>query len=330
MKKMSFIYWITSICFLVNPLEGQVPDHFKVVDQTVWIVEDLDKTIEGYKKLGFDQIKELGVQPATFKKAGVSTHVKAAMANLGGANILWVQPLKGESIFQIFHNDYGDGAMSLVHRFANIDVLRKELDRLSDLGINVKEEVVIESDAMHYFIMDTHEKGKYFLGYTYGDTDNLIWATLTNANRHNLKINQYAFAIKDVEPASSFWRRTGLPEFQQSQPQIRDKIYFGRSADFEILQGWQRHGSVVYEWCIPLKSPTVYEDHFINHGEGIHHIAFSVQDMDKVINDYISKGFEISMSGAWGEKNKPGSGRFAYVDMEFYGGLAVELLWNYR
>jgi hypothetical protein len=34
--------------------------------------------------------------------------------------------------------------------------------------------------------------------------------------------------------------------------------------------------------------------------------------------------------GAWGEKGKPGWGRFAYQDTHPIGGVDVELLWNYR
>lgn len=106
-------------------------------------------------------------------------------------------------------------------------------------------------------------------------------------------------------------------------------MYRGQPADFEMNLGWQRHGNIVYEWCLPLKSPTVYEDHMKEHGEGIQHFGFSVTDIDAVIQDYRAKEFSVSMSGAWGEKNQPGSGRFAYIDLESAGGLTMELLWNY-
>lgn len=73
----------------------------------------------------------------------------------------------------------------------------------------------------------------------------------------------------------------------------------------------------------------VYEDHIQRHGEGIHHLAFMVKDMDKVIDDYTSRGFVVSMGGTWGEKGKPGSGRYEYIDLEKAGGLTMELLWSY-
>ena len=57
-----------------------------------------------------------------------------AKANLGGANITWIQPLGEGSVFSAFHSSYGDGAMSLVHRFETNDALQAEINRLSRSG----------------------------------------------------------------------------------------------------------------------------------------------------------------------------------------------------
>jgi hypothetical protein len=79
-----------------------------------------------------------------------------------------------------------------------------------------------------------------------------------------------------------------------------------------------------------LKGPTVYNDFIRLHGEGIQHFGFSVSDMDSAIDFFEQKGYKISMSGGWGEKGKPGSGRFAYVDLSKIGGMTIELLWSFR
>jgi hypothetical protein len=52
--------------------------------------------------------------------------------------------------------------------------------------------------------------------------------------------------------------------------------------------------------------------------------------MDVVLEDYTSQGFVVSMGGTWGEKGKPGSGRYEYIDLELAGGLTMELLWSFR
>ena len=94
--------------------------------------------------------------------------------------------------------------------------------------------------------------------------------------------------------------------------------------------GWQRHGTVPFEWCIPVDGPTVYRDHIASHGEGFHHIGLRADNLDSLVEKWKSLGVSVSQSGAWGEKDKPGSGRYAYVDTDSIGGIAVELLWSFR
>ena len=66
-----------------------------------------------------------------------------------------------------------------------------------------------------------------------------------------------------------------------------------------------------------------------NHGEGVHHLAFNVNDTDRAAGEWAAQGFPASQSGAWGEEGKPGSGRFTYQDMHSIGGVDIELLWNF-
>ena len=134
----------------------------------------------------------------------------------------------------------------------------------------------------------------------------------------------------DEKEVSKYWHKIGLPEFSINNPVLGNPVYYGKSAEFSLIQGWQRHGTVAYEWCIPTKPPNVYEDHINKHGEGIQHLAFTVDDMDEVIQDYESKGYQVSMAGTWGEKNKHGSGIFTYIDLELAGGVTMELLWSYK
>jgi hypothetical protein len=52
--------------------------------------------------------------------------------------------------------------------------------------------------------------------------------------------------------------------------------------------------------------------------------------MDAAIAALEKLGAPIVQSGGWGEKGRPGSGRFAYADTSAHGGVTIELLWNKR
>lgn len=309
----------------------EIPDHFEQVDQVLWVVNDLTSTMSHWASLGFNQVIDLDTVDANMKMAGKTVRLRMAKANLGGANITWIQPLGEASVFSEFHNSYGDGAMSLVHRMESNETLQAELTRLSGIRLNIKEEINILTSKgyLYYVLIDTRDGGKYYLGFTCGNEDLKMMQELSHENFHNMKINQYAFAIRKPEKVSDYWHKIGLPEFQISNPVLGNTHYYGKITDHKLIQGWQRHGTIAYEWCIPVKPPIVYEDHINKHGEGIHHLAFNVDDMDKVLEDYRSKGYVVSMGGTWGETGKPGSGRYEYIDLEKAGGLTMELLWNH-
>ncbi len=309
----------------------KIPGHFRTVDQVMWVVDDLENVMDHWDNLGFSQVLVLDTVEATLKKSDTKVRLRLAVANLGGASITWIQPLVGHSVFSDFLASQGNGAMNLVHRLESKDYLDAEIERLSTLGVKILDEVTISADNenLNYTLMDTRGEGKYVLGYTYGDSGANIRQGLLADNRHMMKINQYAFAILEAESVSAFWAKLGFPKFQINYPELGNMHYYGEPTNHELIQGWQRHGSIAYEWCIPVKPPIVYEDHINLHGEGIHHLAFSLDDMDAVLKDYASRGYVNTMGGTWGEESKPGSGRYEYIGLEEAGGVTMELLWNF-
>ena len=328
MKHLSVIL-LTVLISACSSKTTETPAHLKHVDQVIWIVDDLDNVVAHWENLGFSQVLHLDTLEARLSKANEEIQLRLALANLGGAQIAWIQPLNDHSLFSDFLNSHGNAAMSLIHRFADVDQLDEELDRLSSLGVDILEQVSISTGQgdLNYTLMDTQEEGKYILGFTSGNP--ILRKELSAENRHQMKINQYAFAIREADEVSDFWAKLGFPEFEINHPVLGESMYYGEIVNHELIQGWQRHGTIAYEWCIPVKPPIVYEDHIKIHGEGIHHLAFSVNDMDVVLQDYTARGYINTMGGTWGEKGKPGSGRYEYIGLEQAGGLTVELLWNY-
>lgn len=309
----------------------KVPEHFKHVNQVIWVVNDLDDVIDKWKKLGFQQIEIFGNVTATSKN-NKQFDVRMAVANLGGAHITWIEPISRNSVFSKFHDDYGDGAMSLVHELSSKTALYKEIARLSAMEVKVLDKLLFltPKGKLNITLVDTRKQGKYVLGYITREDSDDLHAGLTDENKHNIKLNQYAFAVKKAEGISEFWSKIGFAEFQINHPELGETKYHGKIVDHKLIQGWQRQGDIAYEWCIPVKGPIVYADHIDKHGEGIHHLAYSVENIDEILKDYASFGYKNTMGGTWGEKGKPGSGRYEYIGLEDAGGMTMELLWNYQ
>lgn len=330
MKKLFIGNVIFFLMFSSQILKAQTNPVYQEVDQILWVVKDLKSVKKGWAEIGFTEIENL-------KKVKLISHglkddkgkIKAAFAHLGGAKALWIQPLSGETIFSRYLNKNGEGAVALIHKVKNEEQLHELTQQLARANIGKIATYTLQTKTgdLKYTIMDTKEKGKYYLGFVIDER--IGNSSYAGKNQQNMRFNQYAFAIEDEVPVSSFWVSAGLPELEITHGPVRDKEYFGKSADFDMKLGWQRHGTIVYEWIIPIKPPTVYADHIRMHGEGIQHFGFAVKDMDKAIDFFEQKGYKVSMSGGWGEKEKKGSGRFAYIDLSKIGGMTLELLWSF-
>lgn len=67
-------------------------------------------------------------------------------------------------------------------------------------------------------------------------------------------------------------------------------------------------------------APSEWKNFLDEHGEGLHHLGFKVQDLEEARKQFLSKGFEEVQSGSWGE------GEYHYIDAKEVFGFVVELL----
>jgi hypothetical protein len=314
---------------------SQPKPFYTQVDLIIWVVNDVGSVAEGWKEIGFKSIQDQGkisLSNLTYKGEVVQTEIHMYSGFLGGARILWIQPLQGKSAFSEFLRKNGNGVFALMHNVKSQVEMVEEINRLNVLGVGVLQEgqVMVNSQPLKMTYLHTGKKGKYTLGLMHGTTSTFNEDEVNNDL--GMKFNQFAFAIKEksTESVSGYWEKLGFPAMEVTHGESWGKQYYGEPADFDMKLGWYRYGDIVYEWCIPLRPPTVYEDHIKKYGEGFQHFGFSVPDMDEAIQYFEDRGYKISMSGGWGDKGKPGSGRFAYVDTESIGGETIELLWSYK
>lgn len=308
---------------------GQLPDFYRKVDRLTWVVDDTAAVVQGWKRLGLAAIEEHGV--VELSAGGRTLRLRAATARIGDVELDWTEPLDSDNPFRDFLKSHGPGVFSLVHRVSNREALESEVLRLQKLGVEVlwRGALSTEGGGVEIVYFDTASEGKYVLGLFYNPDSGEPPPVYGSHPPFDGDIVQFAFAIRDPEPVSRFWEKLGFPAIEVTHGTLRDRRYRGAPGRFDHRLGWQRHGSVVYEWCIPLQGPTAYEDHLDRHGEGFHHLAFQVEDLDAIAESWARSGYPVLQSGAWGEAGRSGSGRFAYLDTDSLGGISVELLWSY-
>jgi methylmalonyl-CoA/ethylmalonyl-CoA epimerase len=89
--------------------------------------------------------------------------------------------------------------------------------------------------------------------------------------------------------------------------------------DMDLRLAKSQLGGIGFEIIQPLKGETVYTEFLEKHGEGLHHLAFAVEDFDAEVAEMERRGFKIVQTGAM-----PNS-RWAYFDTNSVGGMLIEL-----
>jgi hypothetical protein len=307
---------------------AQWPDFYQTVTRVHWVVRDLDRVTEGWNKTGLARIRpavEAELPDVQYRGQPAAVSVRLAAGVIGDVPVHFFQPLGGENAYAEFLNKHGDGVFSLLHRTATLEAFQAELERLRGLGVGVLQRGALAQGSVQYAYLDTEPQGKYVLRIYYAPLE--MEGDITPAGG---KISQFAFVVRDQKAVSAYWEKLGFPAMTFTHSPVRDPQYRGQPGRYDHILGWQRHGKIPYEWIMSLKGPTVYDDFFKAHGEGLQHFGVPVEDIDKAVAEWGKLGYKVSQSGTWGDEGKKGSGRFACIDTETLGGINIELLWNFR
>jgi methylmalonyl-CoA/ethylmalonyl-CoA epimerase len=305
---------------------------YRHVVQVGWVVKDLDRVTNYWEKLGLRNIRRYPVSegPQMYRGKRSMVTQRQAFGDIGGVQIEWIQPIKGASTASEFLQKHGDGVNHLAYATTSLEQFEKQIKYFDSKGIAaVQGNWEPAKEEGRFIYLDTAPKGGgldielvYF-------PDGVLWGapkeSIPNEYPFN-KIVQYAFVVRDVKKVGAFYESLGFGGMPVDHNVSVDRMYRGKPGKFEMYLGWGRFGDVTFEWIQPLIGPSVYDEALKAHGEGFHHLAFEVRDMDEAIKLLESKGAHVTQSGGW---DNPGSkGRFAYLDTERYGGVTIELLWN--
>lgn len=146
-----------------------------------------------------------------------------------------------------------------------------------------------------------------------------------------LNFSQVGYIVKDIEAARMKYAQllgVEAPEVGLAGVTEHAKTYFrgepapnasSKLAFFDLTPGVQ------LELIEPNEYPSTWREYLDEKGEGIHHIAFVVKDMDKVIAECEAEGMTLVQYGFYDD----GSGRYAYLDGNEDYKCVIELLENF-
>lgn len=149
----------------------------------------------------------------------------------------------------------------------------------------------------------------------------------------NAKFAQVGFVVNDIEETkkkySLLFDMAEPPAVPGGDYAITQTTVYGKPAPDAacLLAFFDLREGVQLELIQPNKTPSVWRDHLDKYGEGIHHIAFFVDNADEVV-EKLKAEFDavVEQVGNYGD----GSGRYIYLSLEKHLKCRIELLESFN
>ncbi len=144
----------------------------------------------------------------------------------------------------------------------------------------------------------------------------------------NKTVTQVAIIVKDIDKAREAWGKvlgveTPGASVAESHPS-RPTRYRGNPSDAKAKLAFFDMGNLQIELIQPLGGKSTWQEFLDNNGEGIHHIAFSVKNIDGVEKQFELQGMATVQNGGWD------GGAYSYIDASKNLGCILELLENFK
>jgi catechol 2,3-dioxygenase-like lactoylglutathione lyase family enzyme len=137
---------------------------------------------------------------------------------------------------------------------------------------------------------------------------------------------QVAIVCRDVEATSKRWAAVlGVdpPQISTTKPGHEVKVvYRGHPSEGQAKLAFIKLGQVTLELIEPVGGDTSWKQFLDSQGEGVQHIAFQIQDLDRTVKSFDSIGIPILHQGRYDSD----TGAYVYVDSGKALGVTLELL----
>jgi len=139
-------------------------------------------------------------------------------------------------------------------------------------------------------------------------------------------ICQVGMVVRDIEKTAKIYADVfgmKVPEARLTDPaEISHINYRGATTPARAKLAFFQMGNVSLELIEPVDGPSTWQEFLDEHGEGVHHIAFRIKGMDRVLAHLEGNGISAVQRGDYT------GGRYAYVDSAPTLGVILELLEN--
>ena len=154
------------------------------------------------------------------------------------------------------------------------------------------------------------------------------WQLFESPVIQNKRMAQIAVIVEDIEKSAELYASMfGIDTpgvIVAAGHESRPTMYRGNPSNATAKLAFIELDNIQIELIEPDGTPSIWQEFADNYGQGLQHIAFWVDDIDKAEQTFISAGMEVLQSGGWD------GGAYSYIDATEQMGTIIELLHNYQ
>ena len=138
-------------------------------------------------------------------------------------------------------------------------------------------------------------------------------------------MHHICIVVRDMDKAVEHYHSMGAGPFSRTTPiDIAKRTVRGKDVpvpNWKIGDFFGKMGNVWINLLQPIEGNSIFQEFLDTRGEGIHHFAFLVDDVDKEEAELVKKGFEVLAS----VRLRNGCGH-SIMDTTGTGGIYIEIL----
>ena len=131
-------------------------------------------------------------------------------------------------------------------------------------------------------------------------------------------ITQVALVTKDIEASAKRWAAVlgvDVPKITTTRPGNEvHMVYQGKPSNARAKLAFLRAGQVTVELIEPVGAGSSWKKFLDEHGEGVHHIAFNVQNLERADSEMKALGYDEIHRGRWDSDNAEAMMALACLD----------------
>lgn len=133
---------------------------------------------------------------------------------------------------------------------------------------------------------------------------------------------QVGIVVKSIDETIEYYEKAfGFGPFERRQVNYPNATYYGEVAGYRGKRAFFYLGPIQIELIELVEGKTIHEAFLKEKGEGIHHIAFQVDNLEESKTNAEKAGFKVTQSFS-----RPDGSGFAYLDTDKTGGVIFELI----